>query len=234
MQIQPNIPEFRRRDPRRRAELEVHYQLAASDLPGRAIYEARASAAGPEVDFAIWLQDQGRFDLQVKGGRYSLQDGDWYLHTDDGPERKDCLLKEASDGAFSIWDAVKRRLDRKVFLVPVLLFPDMDPDLAIQARAAGDKTHILWGSEDLVERRRRLARDVEVRYPPTGEQMRREADAVGPGLGLGEDPALPREGAAGPSPATMDLSARQVIIHHADTVNVHTTGANDGLPGGVA
>ena len=47
MKIQPNIPEFRRRDPRRRAELEVYNQLAASDLAGCAIYEARASAAGP-------------------------------------------------------------------------------------------------------------------------------------------------------------------------------------------
>ena len=118
MHIQPDFPNDRRQDPRRRAELEVHNQLAASDLLGRAIYEARASAAGPEVDFAIWLQGQGRFALQVKGGRYSLQDGEWYLHTDDGPERKKCPLKEASDGAFSIRDAVKRLLGRKVFVVP--------------------------------------------------------------------------------------------------------------------
>ena len=226
MQIQPNFPNNRRRDPRRRAELVVYYQLAASDLPGLAIYEARVSVAGPEVDFALWLQNQGRFALQVKGGRYSLQDGEWYLHTDDGPERKDCLLKEASDGAFSIRDAVKRRLSRRVFVVPVLLFPDMDPDLAIQARAVGDKTCILWGSDDLVERLLQLAQDVEVRYPPTAEQMRREAEAIGPGLGLGEDPAPPREGEAGPSQATMDLSARQVVIHHADTVNIHTTGVD--------
>ena len=80
MQIQPNIPELRRQAPRRRAELQVHDQLAASDLPGRAIHEAPAPAAGPEVDSAGWLQ--GRFALQVKGGRYSLQEGDWYLHAE--------------------------------------------------------------------------------------------------------------------------------------------------------
>ena len=226
MHIQPDFPNDRRQDPRRRAELEVHNQLAASDLLGRAIYEARASAAGPEVDFAIWLQGQGRFALQVKGGRYSLQDGEWYLHTDDGPGRKKCPLKEASDGAFSIRDAVKRLLGRKVFVVPVLLFPDMDPDLAIQARAAGDKTQILWGGDDLVQRLLRLALQVEVKYPPTAEQVRREVEAVGPGLGLGDDPVPPREGAAGPAQTTMGLSARQVIIHHADTVIIHTTGAD--------
>ena len=82
MHIQPDFPNDRRQDPRRRAELEVHYQLAASDLLGRAIYEARASAAGPEVDFAGWLQGQGRFALQVKGGRHSLQEGDWHPHAE--------------------------------------------------------------------------------------------------------------------------------------------------------
>ena len=82
MQIQPNIPELRRQDPRRRAELQVHDQLAASDLPGRAIHEARAPAAGPEVDSAIWFPGQVRFAPQVKGGRYSLQEGDWHPHAE--------------------------------------------------------------------------------------------------------------------------------------------------------
>ena len=82
MQIQPDFPNDRRRDPRRRAELEVHDQLAASDLPGRAIHEARAPAAGQEVDSARWFQGQGRFALQVKGGRYSLQEGDWHPHAE--------------------------------------------------------------------------------------------------------------------------------------------------------
>ena len=226
MIIRPDFPDSRRADPRRQAELEVHNRLAASDRPGRAVYEARASAAGPEVDFAIWLQDQGRFALQVKGGRYSLEDGAWRLHNGDVLEVKPCPLPQASDGAFSIRDAVKRAMDRKVFVIPVLLFPDMDPDLVIQARAAGDKTHILWGREDLVERLLQLARQVEVKYPPTAEQVRREVEAVSPGLGLGEDPGPPREGAAGPSQPTLDLAARQVVIHHADTVNIHTTGVD--------
>ena len=35
-------------------------------------------------------------------------------------------------------------------------------------------------------------------------------------------------------PDALEMAARQVVIQHADTVNVHTTGANGGLSGGVA
>ena len=110
-------------------------------------------------------------------------------------------------------------MNRRIYLIPVLLFPDMEPDPDIEERAAHEVTRIFWGGHDLVNRLLQLAAEVGVKYPPTRERIRQEVAVVSPGLCL---------------PDALEMTARQVVIQHAYTVNIHTTGANDGLPGGVA
>ena len=90
MRIHPEFPAHRRGDPQRRAELAIYNELAASAAPGFALYETRANSTAPEIDFALWLEDVGHFGLDVKGGAYSMEHGQLFLHT---PERTG---KEAS------------------------------------------------------------------------------------------------------------------------------------------
>ena len=91
----------------------------------------------------------------------------------------------------------------------------MEPDADIEAWAGQAAIHVLFGSERLVERLEELADVVQVRFPPTEEEIAEEVELVMPGV-------------ADPAPSAMGLQARQVIIQHADVVNIHTT-AVDGV-----
>ena len=77
------FPPSRRKIPKRRAERQVYEALAGSDRRGFVFYEWRRGYGYIELDFAVWIEGLGRFALQVKGGRYLLIDGEWYL-TDPG------------------------------------------------------------------------------------------------------------------------------------------------------
>ena len=124
MKVTPDFPDHRREDPKRAAELRIYNELANSLAPGQAVYELKATPEAPEVDFGIWLEDVARVGLQVKGV--------WRLHSGIDAEIVTCPLQQAWDAAISIRDAVNERLHRKIFILPVLLFPDVEPDSAIE------------------------------------------------------------------------------------------------------
>ena len=125
MKMLTEFPEHRRTDPKRRAEMQVYDQLAGSDAPGAAIYEIRANRDAPEVDFAVWIEDVARFGIQVKGGRYTVEGRTWFLHTNGQREAMQDPVKVTWDAAMSIRDALWARGRYKVFVVPVLVFPDV-------------------------------------------------------------------------------------------------------------
>ena len=78
------FPATRRRMPKRRAERRIFEALAGSDRQGFAFYEWRRGYGDIELDFAVWIVGLGRFALQVKGGRYLLAGGEWFLKTGNG------------------------------------------------------------------------------------------------------------------------------------------------------
>ena len=223
MKIQPAFPPHRRQDPRRRAEAIVYDQLAASGLPGHALYELKPLPEAPELDFAVWLQDRARFGAQVKGGPYSVDKSVWTLRTSQGIEHVPCPLTQTWDAAIAVRDAVDRVLGFKVFIIPVLLLTDTPPDPSIEEWAAQRKVKVLFGADNLVDRLLALADGTGVTYPPTADHILNEVDAVTGGLivpaGVGPAPEPVEE-------AAQDLIARQVVIHHVDTVNVYVSQAH--------
>ena len=214
MNVYPEFPENRRHDPKRQAGLTVYLELQASGIAGEAIYEARPSRSCREVDFAIWIEDIARIAMQVKGGQNRIDRGSWYPATPDGENKKPTPAKQTWDAALQLHDFLQERIDngRNPFVVPVLFFPDMEPDAGIEAWSAQAGIRVLFGSERLVERLVELAQTARVYFPPTAEEIAEEVELVMPGV-------------ADPAPAAMDLQARQVVIQHADVVNVYTTAA---------
>ena len=182
MKIQPAFPPHRRQDPRRRAEAIVYDQLAASGLPGHALYELKPLPEAPELDFAVWLQDRARFGAQVKGGPYSVDKSVWTLRTSQGIEHVPCPLTQTWDAAIAVRDAVDRVLGFKVFIIPVLLLTDTPPDPSIEEWAAQRKVKVLFGADNLVDRLLALADGTGVTYPPTADHILNEVDAVTGGL----------------------------------------------------
>ena len=102
------FPSGRRRKPKRQAERRVYEALAGSDRRGFCYYEWRKGYEHIELDFAVWIEGLGRFALQVKGGRYLLIDGEWYLKTRDGVQPvRSSPLDEAWLGALDLHDDIE-------------------------------------------------------------------------------------------------------------------------------
>ena len=207
MNVYPEFPENRINDPRRQAELAIYLGLQAADVIGKAIYEARPDRSRREVDFAIWLQDVARIALQVKGGRYRTDQGSWYLTTPNGEEKKPTPAKQA-------WDAALQEHingNRNPFVLPVLVFPDMEPDADIEAWGAQAGIHVLFGPERLVERLVELAATARVYFPPTAEEIAEEVELVMPGVA---DPDEQEEGEA--TEARQDTIQGAAALEHAE------------------
>ena len=71
MQINPAFPPSRFDMPKRSAERQIYHSLAASAVPGRALYEVRVTPAAMQVDFLVWAERVAAYSVQVKGGALS-------------------------------------------------------------------------------------------------------------------------------------------------------------------
>ena len=225
------FPPDRRADPRRRAEARVFDAIQSSERLGFACYEWQRNPGSPQLDFAIWTLGGGRFGLQVKGGQHSLEHGKWYLETRDGREEKPSPLCQTWDAAMSLREDIIDILgDTCCFVIAVLLFPDMEPDPAIAAAAKRSNVHVLWGTDNLMNRLAEFAAR-KAYYPPNAEDIRREVTAVtdgqvlyaeeGPGQCHGEEGLFPPEQPALAAPR-LEVPASGITIGHVDTLIVHT------------
>ena len=196
MKIYPPFPTCREATPTRRAEKLIYEALEASELDGLALYEVKPLSSAPQLDFAVWLLDIGTFGIQGKGGRYIIIDGEWYLITDRGRIRKESPIPGTWDAAMAIHDWVQEQLRHKIFVIPVLVLTDMEPDAEIEALAAARNVAVHWGSPDnLVEHLVELAAERKVYVRPTSAGIAAEAELVLPGstraVRTPEPPAAP-------------------------------------------
>ena len=219
MKVIPPFPEHRLKDLKRQAELRVYRDLEASALPGIAVYSSSVGPASPEIDNSVWLIDIGRFAVEVKGGDYSWENEKWFLSGPGGRVAKPNPLLQAYDAGMSLRNAIGERLPHRgrPYVICVTLFADMERDEGIDACAAGSQSKILWGTEDVAGRLAELAAEIGIKYPPTALDAEQESSLLVPSLDCQfQEPALP---------AGLGLDARQVLIHHVDTVNIYTTPA---------
>ena len=217
MQLTPEFPANRRDDPRRRAEAEIYDWLVNSDLPGQGIYEFSPHSAAPQLDFGLWITNLGRFGLQVKGGRYSVENGTWHLQTDRGPQPVACPVKQTWDASIAIRNAIRERLSRKVFVVAILLFPDMAPDEEVRRLASVSENKVLvkFGNDNLAGFLRQAAADMKVNYPPTDRQVDAEvAVFTGGNPGQPEPAAPPAEEATAPPAAPSQVVVENLTVHN--------------------
>ena len=186
MRMHPReFPSGRRRRPKRQAERRVYEALAGSDRRGFCYYEWRRGYESLELDFAVWVERLGRFALQVKGGPHLLIDGEWYRRTPAGVRPVGSSpLDEAWLAALDLHDDIRELAEtaHNPFVIPVLLFPDMDPDPDIQSLAKRKGVYVTWGTEDLLNDLERIARSRRVSDPLPAERIAREVWAVTDGL----------------------------------------------------
>ena len=231
MQTHPvTFPPDRRNDPMRQAEARVFDEIKSSRLPGFAYYEWQRDHNSPQIDLPLWLSGVGRFGLEVKGGHYSLRGGKWYLETGGGPQEKDSPLRKTWSATMSLHDELVGVLDHQAFFIAVLVFPDMEPDQDIIAKAKrSSKVHVLWGVDGLMDRLTQIAAAREVFNPPDEEDIESEVAAVTDDEVLYDPPAAapPRHdenplGTEVEPESRMEVTAGSITIQHVDTLNVYT------------
>ena len=130
-----------------------------------------------------------------------------------------CPLTHTQDAAIAVRDAVNRVPGFKVFIIPVLLLTDTPQDRLIEEWAGQRRVKVLFGSDDLVGRLLALADRMEIKHPPTAGHIRNEVATVTNGL---VTPAR----VGGGHEEVQEFIARQAVIQHVDTVNIHVTSAH--------
>ena len=219
------FPLGRRRDPKRRAEREVYEALAGSDHRGFCYYEWRKGYGHIELDFAVWIEDLGRFALQVKGGHYLLIDGEWRLKTRDGVQPVSTSpLEEAWLGALDLHDDIEElaKTAYNPFVIPVLLFPDMEPDPAIRKLARRKGVHLVWRTDDLMADLIAIVRRRGVPASLTMERISREVHAVTDGLIQLAEAVREESGetAARPTALSLSVGGRNVLQIRAEEMHL--------------
>ena len=179
------FPPARLEMPKRRAERQVFEALAESKRQGFAYYEWRRGYGRIELDFAAWVEGLGRFAMQVKGGGYELIDGDWHLKTREGSRLiTSCPLDESKLAALDLHDDIHEKAETTYnpFVVPVTVFPDMEPDPGIESLASRKGVYLIWRTDALVECLAEIARSRGAPEALSAERISREACAVTDGL----------------------------------------------------
>ena len=175
----------RRRKPKRQAERSVYEALATADRQGFCYYEWRRGYEQIELDFAVWFNDLGRFALQVKGGRYLLIDGEWHLKTRDGVKLiESCPLDETKLAALDLHDDIKELAETRYnpYVLPVLVFPDMEVDPAIEQLARRTGVYVIWGVGNLLADLEEIVRSRRVSEALGMDRIAREVHGVTDGV----------------------------------------------------
>ena len=178
------FPAGRRKRPKRRAEQRVYETLAGSDRQGFVYYEWRRGYRHVELDFGVWIAGLDRFALQVKGGDYQLIGGEWHRKTRNGVQRVEkSPLDETWLAALDLHDDIAERAHTgyNPYVVPVLAFPDMEPDQAIMRLAERKGVYLVWGVANLVSDLADIARARGISDRLSWERIAREVYAISDG-----------------------------------------------------
>ncbi len=230
MGIRMNPPEFpahRRQDPKRGAEARVFDALQGLGLDGHGLYEFRYRMEGQQVDYALWVHDTARFAVQVKGGRYEMDDGgQWLLRSHDGGlERVASPLEETADGCMEMRDGINEATGYKNFVAGVLMFPDMPRHEGIDSVARErHHVHTIWGLVSLEQDLRCVAKAARFRRPPRSRIAETEWSKL---LelqyhGAGQDRKDHRTGMEAPGPTDTErqftFGTATINIQHVETL----------------
>ena len=205
MKLNPIFPPSRLTEPTRRAEQAVYQALEASALPGRALYEVKVTPRARQIDFLVLAEATAAFAVQLKGGKFAIQDGELCLNTGDGIIPKPGLLASVWDSAMAVPKFIERNLHRGMYIIPVLALPDMEQDEDILGMAARRNVEVLFGTDDWVNRLVGLASHHSIRHRPTEQTVEQEVLAIMPEL----------------DPAPTVPTPPQLVIQHVDQLHIH-------------
>ena len=212
-------------EPDKSALRQVYTQLEVSQEPGQALYFARENPGIRRPEFLIGLADRAYFALQVATQPHGVRDEKLVLVPPvAGVTPTLSPVGSVAARAVGISKDVKKHLGFRIYVIPVAVFVGEDPDNTVQSWAINHDVRLLFNANRLVDRLGVIAEEYADRIfaPPDLAEVQRV-------VGVFNTAGLPQSemgSEANPAPTSdTNLTARQVIIQHADTVNVYTIGA---------
>ena len=193
-------------------EIEVCQQFEQSDRSGQALWWPLMAPGDPAPACVVLLEGNGRYSITVLHDQWSVRGGEWYHQTADGAATPMGNVRETAwEGAMSVKDRLTA--DRGCYVIPVMLFTDMDPDPEILEETRGSRVQLLWGLDDLVAKLADL---------PDGDQVQKH---LGKTLIAQEVETLSRRPAAArpaqaPKAATLTVSGGAVTVRDGDDVHI--------------
>ena len=120
---------------------------------------------------------------------------------------------------------IYRNTSFKVFIIPVVVFPDMQPDPVIEQHAARTNVKVVWGTDHLLADLEAVARRIVVDHPPQANYIINEVSAITVGADANSDGAAdsgqPRtDAAAEPAVEQLELAGATITIHHVERLIV--------------
>ena len=195
-------------------EIEICQQFEQSDRSGQALWWPLVAPGDPAPNCLVLLEGNGRYALTFLHGQWSVQEGEWYRHAEDGAVTPMGNVREKVwEAAMSIKDRLSQDLDFGCYVIPVMVFTDMTPDLDILEETRGSRVRLLWGLDDLAASLADL---------PEGNQVQKQ---LGKRFISQDVETLSRRPAAAksaqpPKAATLMVSGGSVTVRDGDEVHI--------------
>ena len=194
------------------AQVEFCNELEASDRSGQALWLPAVASGYPTPDCLVAIEEVGRFAVTLLADGWSIEDDRWHRGEDGAAEPVDDPLEAAWQSAKGVRMELKRQLDIGSYVIPVVVFTDMEPDPAIMEAAQGRSVRVFWNTRDAVARLASLPGEHEVQEHLRGRYIAQEMEVL-------------RRRAQRPEPAreagALEIGDGRMVIQHVDVVNVY-------------
>ena len=217
------------------AEQHAWDAFQSSNHRGQALFHPLVLPGDTPPDCLVLLERVGRFAIRFMPGRYSLTNGQW-LHHDDagGINPVDDPLKETWQAATAVRDRIKRELNIGAYVIPVTMFPDMEPDPDILAEAQHRKRRILFGQGDEMTRLASIPDEDETYLGLDSGFIEQDVRVLSRPPSTQEPaPPVPADQAKEAEPTVSGISG-DLVINGVETLNIYLTVNLDGADGEIA
>ena len=178
-------------------EIEIYHQFEQSDQPGQVLWWPLVADDDPAPDCLVSLEEICRFPAVFLRGTWSVANGQWYHRDEDDV---DVPVVNPLEAAWKCAMSVKNRLEQKddfgCYVIPVVVFTDMEESRHIMQEFGNRKVRPLWGRDNL------LAKFADL---PTSRQIQKKLSSWYISQDMRTLTCPPAENAAAPSEVAVDV-----------------------------
>ena len=214
----PNtLPATCREDAQLQPWVSVFDALSQCQRAGEAVFNLVGLQPSGQIAAFQWLEGHARYGIVALGGHYSVDPATFQWHSQ-GPSGSVAVpdpRQLTNDAAMAMRDEIRRQTNFEVFVIPVVVFTDTEPDPVIERLVHSTNVHAAFGTHRLLSVLDSIPQRIDVRHPPTAKHVRNEAQALKRAFGLDgvAPPSVPDSDDAGQETVEdLSLSAQNITI----------------------